>query len=104
MRAFVVIVCIVVAVILAHGATTAPAQEALPEQSSLLTACNIATQIGQISGLNVSRCRRVAIVEEGNLALVTVKVWVDGQGVFLVKTGLQKSVWSQAAIDVVAAP
>lgn len=78
----------------------AQSQEVLPVQDPFLHACHSATQLGQLGGVNISRCRKVAVVEEGNFALVTVKVWVDGQGIFLVRTALQKSVWSQSALDV----
>lgn len=81
-------------------ASMGTAQEVLPEQSALMTVCKTATQLGQLGGVNISRCRKVAVAEDGNTALVTVKVWVDGQGVFLVREALQKSAWSQSAIDV----
>lgn len=101
MRFFFTIVAIFAAVAFAGELTRdATAQEQLPEQSAFLTACHTATQLGQIGGVNVSRCRKVSLLEEGNFALVTVRVWVDGQGIFLVRVALQKSVWMQSALDV----
>lgn len=104
MKALVIIPCIWAAAALLWfftvGAELANSQAQLPEQSALMTACHTATQLGQVGGVNVSRCRKVAVVEEGNFALVTVKVWVDGQGKFLVSVALQKSVWTQSAINV----
>lgn len=78
--------------------TPATAQAVVAEESSLLTACQSARALANLSHLNVSRCRKVAVVEEGTSALVTVKVWVDGQGVFIVSVGLMRTVWSQQAI------
>ena len=92
--------CAVVLIWFGVSTTGATGQQQLPEQSALMTACYTATQLGQIGGVNISRCRKVAVIEEGNFALVTVKVWADGQGVFLVRVALQKSVWSQSALDV----
>lgn len=103
MKGIVAIPLIWVAILLVWFFTTAPratGQEQLPEQSAFLTTCNTAKQLGQIAGLNVSRCRKIAVEEDGNLALVTVKVWVDGQGIFIVRSALQKSVWTQSALDV----
>jgi len=85
---------------IAIWAAPATGQEQLPEQSAFLTVCNTATQLGQIQGVSVSHCRKVAVVEEGNLALVTVSVKVAGQGKFLIHVALQKSVWTQSALDV----
>ncbi len=103
MKSLVIIGSAVVAWVAAMAlafASMGGAQEQIPEQSAFLTACNSATQLGQIGGVNVSRCRKVSVVEGGNFALVTIKVWVDGQGVFLVRAAYQKSVWSQTALDV----
>jgi len=96
----IIYVMVVALAAVAWFAPVGTSQEVLPEQSVLLTACKSATQLGQIGGVNVSRCRKVVVVEEGNIALVTVKVWVDGQGTFIIRFAYQKSVWSQSAVDV----
>lgn len=97
---FVIWIVLAVAFVMTVDVPSATGQEQLPEQSAFVTACTTATQMGQITGVNVSRCRKVAAVEEGNLAYVTVKVWVVGEGTFLIRLAYQKSVWNQTAIYV----
>jgi len=82
------------------GQEVANGQEALPEQSSVLTVCQTARSIAQMSGVNLEKCRVVSVVEEGNTALVTVKVKITGQGWFLVSEGLMKSAWTQTALNI----
>jgi len=86
--------------VLTLGASKAGSQEQFPEQSAFLTTCNAAKQIGQVGGVKVTRCRKVEVLEDGNFALVTVKVWVEGVGVFLVRAAYQKTVWMQSALEV----
>lgn len=84
------------------GVPSAGGQEALPEQSPLTTACAAMTNLAGAEHLSVTRCRRVAEIVEGNTALVTVKVWVAGQGTFTGSFVFYRSVWTQTAVRITA--
>jgi hypothetical protein len=81
-------------------ATEAEAQQVLPNESLLDTACTTARQIGIIGGANIEKCRLVSVMDEGQTALITVKVKVSGQGWFAVALAYQRSVWTQSAIQI----
>jgi len=49
-------------------------------------------------------CRRASEVQQGNLALVTVKVKIVGQGLYFVTVGLQRTVWAQQFLTVNPVP
>jgi hypothetical protein len=86
-------------VVLAY-APAVDAQEELPDQYALSTACASAANLAAIANLSMTKCRRVAEEYQGNTALVTVKVWIAGQGQFIVSVVLYKSIWGQQNISV----
>ena len=91
-----VIVTILLAGLVYGSAATA--QQAVPEQSVLLTACQSARALATVAGLNMERCRRVSESVEGNTALVTVKVKITGQGDYIIAYAFMQTAWSQQAI------
>ena len=78
----------------------AVSQQVVPKESLLDTACTTALQLAILGGVNAERCRLVSQMDEGQTALITVKVKITGQGWFAVALAYQRSVWSQSAISV----
>lgn len=78
----------------------ANSQEQLPEQSPFLTACAVAQSLGEDQSLPVTNCRLVGEAVNGNRAQVVVSVRVAGQGRFMVKVGLFRSVWGMHTVTV----
>ncbi len=86
------------------GAEVAGSQQAVPTESLLTTACTTARQLAILGGVNVEKCRLVSAMDEGQTALITVKVKVTGQGWFSVAAAYQRSVWNQSALQVTPLP
>ena len=87
--------------------STASAQdvpELPPEQSPLITACNTSQMLALQAGVEMQYCRRASEAQLGNLALVTVRVKIAGQGLYFVTVGLQRTVWSQQFLAVNPVP
>jgi hypothetical protein len=82
----------------------AVSQGVVPEESLLMTACTTARQLAILGGVNVEKCRLVSQMDEGQTALITVKVKVTGQGWFSVAAAYQRSVWNQSALQVTPLP
>jgi len=107
MRQFAIILAAILAalfiwfVLLPERATS---QAAVPEESLLITACTTARQLAILGGVNVEKCRLVSSMDEGQTALITVKVKVTGQGWFSVAAAYQRSVWNQSALQVTPLP
>ena len=78
----------------------ATSQAAVPKESLLDTACTTAYQLAIIGGVSAEKCRLVSQMDEGQTALITVKVKITGQGWFAVALAYQRSVWNQSAISV----
>lgn len=94
-----VVIAVIAALVALAAATRADSQDLLPEESAFATACATAEQIGQIGAIDVSHCRRVAEVVEGNRAIVIVKVKAAGVW-YAVTVAFIKSAWGQTAIDI----
>jgi len=75
-----------------------------PEQSPFITACNTSQMLTIQAGVEMEYCRRASEVQQGNLALVTVKVKIVGQGLYFVTVGLQRTVWAQQFLTVNPVP
>jgi len=80
--------------------SNATSQAAVDKTSLLDTACTTAYQLAIVGGVNAEKCRVVSQMDEGQTALITVKVKITGQGWFAVALAYQRSVWSQSAISV----
>jgi hypothetical protein len=50
--------------------------------------------------VNAEKCRLVSQMDEGQTALITVKVKITGQGWFAVALAYQRTVWAQSAISI----
>lgn len=104
MKALVIIPCIWAAAALLWfftvGAEIADSQGVLPKTSLVDTACTTAYQLAIIAGVNAEKCRLVSQMDEGQTALITVKVKITGQGWYAVALAYQQSVWTQSAINV----
>lgn len=85
------------------GEELADAQQAEPKTSLLDTACTTAYQVAVLGHVNAEKCRLVVQHDEGQTALITVKVKITGQGWYTVSLAYQKTVWSQSAISIAPA-
>lgn len=88
------------ALVLSYAAGSAGSQAVVPQESAFATTCETARAVGQLAGVNVSNCRLVSVAEEGQVALVTVKVRVAGTGWFTVTESLYKTAWSMTALNI----
>lgn len=95
-----VLIGVIVALAAALLVGRAESQQALPKEGLLDTACTTALQLAIIGGVNAEKCRLVAMHDEGQTALITVKVKITGQGWFAVALAYQRTVWAQSAISV----
>lgn len=98
------LVVLAAALVAALGAALYPerviAQQVVPKESLLDTACTTAYQLAIIGGFNAEKCRLVSAMDEGQTALITVKVKISGQGWYAVALAYQRSVWAQSAIAI----
>ena len=82
------------------GAEVADGQQVVPKESLVSTACTTVYQIAALGGVNPEKCRVVSQVDDGQDALITVKVKITGQGWFAVALAYQRTVWAQSAISI----
>ena len=81
----------------------AEAQQAVPQTDPLTVGCSYATALAAKDRLTVAWCRKVAVVQEGNSALVTVQVKVPGQGRFTVGMQMYQTTWDTQTVTVLPA-
>lgn len=89
------------------GVFSAHAQEVpplAPEASPFLTACNTSYLLAVMAGLEIQYCRRASEVVQGNLAIVTVKVKIAGQGLYFITVALQRTEWVQQNLAINPVP
>lgn len=99
MKARIIAAAVVIALAVAF-APVGTSQQAVDKTSLLDTACTTARQVGILGGANIEKCRLVSQMDEGQTALITVKVKVSGQGWFAVALAYQRTVWSQSAMSI----
>ncbi len=80
--------------------STANSQEALPQDDPLLVACNNAVAVAEAANFTVKWCRLGNVERFGtNNAVVTVKVKLLNQPVFLVTQRLFRTTWDMQTFN-----
>lgn len=83
------------------AAQAGEAQPVAPVDDLLTLSCKHAEHVAAASQLGMTRCRKVGIVQEGQFADVTIRVWIEGQGQFIVRQSFILSGWAQSSFSAV---